>query len=157
MSNMFEKFKLGKFSLDKSMDNRSLDNPLMAPNSDFHAPQSQAPQDQAPQDQAPQDQAPQDQAPQDQAPQDQAPQGQVPEFQSVEELVQFFETQDMGGLLDQLTPVNFQVGLKTRKFLVAVDEALVHRLAAIAQTRRLTIEDLIDLWIREKLSDYPPI
>jgi hypothetical protein len=75
---------------------------------------------------------------------------------SVEELVQFFESHDMGTFLEQLPSADFQVGLKTRKFLVAVDESLVGRLAEVAQANRLTLEDLIDLWIREKLAGYGP-
>ncbi len=82
--------------------------------------------------------------------------GQFPEFQSVEELVQFFNTHDVGAFLDPLDSAEFQVDLQTRKWLVPVDESLINRLAEVAQAHHLTAEDLIDLWIREKLSYYSP-
>jgi hypothetical protein len=79
---------------------------------------------------------------------------QLPEFQSAEELVQFFNTQDMGTFLDRLPAAEFHVDLQARKLLVPVDESLINRLAAVAQAHHLPVEDLIDLWIREKLSHY---
>jgi hypothetical protein len=71
---------------------------------------------------------------------------------SLDELVEFFETQDMGELWEQLPAVHFDVDIKSRKHLVAIDEELAQQLAEIARSQRTSSESLINSWLREKVS-----
>ncbi|HEX8423736.1 MAG TPA: CopG family antitoxin [Pyrinomonadaceae bacterium] len=71
---------------------------------------------------------------------------------SLDELVEFFETQDMGELWEQLPAAHFDVEIKSRTHLVAIDEELAYQLAEIAKSQRISSESLINTWLREKVS-----
>jgi hypothetical protein len=71
---------------------------------------------------------------------------------SLDELVEFFETQDMGELWEQLPAAHFDVDIKSRTHLVAIDEDLAHQLAEIAKSQRTSSESLINTWLKEKVS-----
>jgi hypothetical protein len=71
---------------------------------------------------------------------------------SLDELVEFFETGDMGELWEQLPAAHFDVDIKSRTHLVAIDEELAHQLADIAKSQRISSEALINAWLREKVS-----
>ncbi len=76
----------------------------------------------------------------------------LPPFESLDQLVHFFETTDMSDYLDEMPEVNFDIDLKRRTHLVALDEKLVDELDAIAKSRKTSSEKLVNLWIKEKLS-----
>ena len=46
----------------------------------------------------------------------------LPQLKSVDELVEFFDKHDMGDYWDRLPKATFEVKIKTRKHLVAIDE-----------------------------------
>jgi hypothetical protein len=71
---------------------------------------------------------------------------------SLDELVEFFETQDMGEVWEQLPAAHFDVDIKSRTHLVAIEEELAHQLAEIARSQRTSSESLINNWLREKVS-----
>ncbi|HEX8634370.1 MAG TPA: CopG family antitoxin [Pyrinomonadaceae bacterium] len=71
---------------------------------------------------------------------------------SLDELVEFFETEDMGELWEQLPAAHFDVDLKSRTHLVAIDEELANQVADIAKLQRTSSESLINTWLREKVS-----
>lgn len=77
----------------------------------------------------------------------------LPEFDSVETLVEFFETHDMGAYWDQMPEAEFEIDIKQRTHLFAIDEDLAEQLSAIAKSRNIPTEKLINTWLREKLSD----
>ena len=71
---------------------------------------------------------------------------------SLDELVEFFETQDMGELWEQLPAAHFDVDIKSRTHLVAIEEELAQQLGEIAKSQRTSSESLINDWLREKVS-----
>ena len=73
-----------------------------------------------------------------------------PEFDSIHGLVEFFDNQDMGAYEDQMPEAQFDVGLKTRRYLVAIDGAFMKRLAEIARSQHVSTESLIASWLEEK-------
>jgi hypothetical protein len=75
----------------------------------------------------------------------------LPKFGSLDELVAFFDTHDMGEYWDQLPKAEFQVNIKTRKHLVAVDEEIIPKLNEIAKSKKVPSEKLINTWLREKI------
>jgi hypothetical protein len=71
---------------------------------------------------------------------------------SIVELVERFDTQDMGELWDQMTEVDFDIALRRRKHLVALDDDLAGKVAKIARSRHVSSESLINSLLREKLA-----
>jgi len=71
---------------------------------------------------------------------------------SLDELVEFFETEDMGELWEQLPTAHFDVNIESRTHLVAIDEELAVQLTEIARSERTSSESLINAWLREKVS-----
>ena len=74
----------------------------------------------------------------------------VPSFQSIDEVVDFFDNSDMGEYWDELPAASFEVQLKKRTRLVAIDQELMNMLDQIAQSRRISAQSLIDSFLREK-------
>ncbi|MBS1252065.1 MAG: hypothetical protein MAG451_01101 [Anaerolineales bacterium] len=76
----------------------------------------------------------------------------LPQFDSVEELVDFFDTHDMGEYWDQMPGVEFEIDIKHRTHLFAIEEDLAEQLTAVAKASKIPSERLINVWLREKLS-----
>jgi len=76
----------------------------------------------------------------------------VPRLKSIDELVDFFDKHDMGDYWDSLPKAEFEVNIKTRKHLVAIDEKIIPRINQIAKSKRVTSAKLINAWLREKIA-----
>jgi len=72
---------------------------------------------------------------------------------SLDELVEFFDTHDMGERWEQMPEVDFDVDIKSKKHLVAIDDQLAGELTEIAKSQQTSVESLVDSWLREKISD----
>jgi hypothetical protein len=70
---------------------------------------------------------------------------------SVKELVDFFETHDMGDYWEQLPEVHFDVNIKKRKHLVALEEDIVDKLTKIAKSKKVSSESLINTWLKDRI------
>lgn len=79
----------------------------------------------------------------------------LPSFTSLDELVEFFDTNDMGDYEESLPEVNFDVDLRRKIHLVAIDEETNNRLTEIAEQERTPAESLVNSWLKEKISNYP--
>ncbi len=77
----------------------------------------------------------------------------APARSSIGELVEFFDTHDMGDLWAQMPEVTFDIDLSRRKHLVALDEDLAGKVAKIARIRHVSSESLINSLLREKLAE----
>ena len=78
----------------------------------------------------------------------------MPSFASLDELVEFFDTHDMGEYEQTLPESNFEVDLQRRTHLVAIDEQINNRLTEIAEQEQTPAESLVNEWLREKISGY---
>ena len=76
----------------------------------------------------------------------------LPRLKSVDELVKFFDKHDMGDYWDRLPKAEFEVNIKSRKHLVAIDEKIIPSINQIARTKRVTSAKLINTWLREKVT-----
>jgi predicted HicB family RNase H-like nuclease len=74
----------------------------------------------------------------------------MPEFESVEELVEFFDNNDMSEYSDEMPEVHFDVDIQRRSFLVSVDKQLMKRLAEVAKAQHTSTEQLVNTWLEEK-------
>ena len=74
---------------------------------------------------------------------------------SLDELVAFFDTRDMGEFEEALPEAHFDVELRRKTHLVAIDEETNNRLTEIAEQERTPAESLVNSWLKEKISRYP--
>jgi hypothetical protein len=79
----------------------------------------------------------------------------LPSHASLDELVEFFDTHDMGDYLEEMPEVEFTVNLKSRRHLVALEEEVAHRLTEIARTQQVSAEALVNSWLKERISNLP--
>jgi len=75
----------------------------------------------------------------------------LPEFNSTDELVDFFETHDMGDYWEQMPEADFEIKIKRRKHLIALDEDVIAKVTQIAKAKKISSESLINTWLKEKL------
>ena len=75
----------------------------------------------------------------------------LPRSKSVKELVDFFETHDMGDYWEQLPEVHFDVNIKKGKHLVALEEDIVDKLTKIAKSKKVSSESLINTWLKDRI------
>ena len=76
----------------------------------------------------------------------------LPEFSSLNDLVDFFDKNDLGEYWENLPEARFNIALKRRRHLVALDEKVASRLSEIARAKKVSSEKLLNSWLREKLS-----
>ena len=82
---------------------------------------------------------------------------QMPKLKSVDKVVEFFETEDMGEYWDDLPEAHFEVDIQKRTHIFALDDDLPARLDAIARVKRVPSERLINAWLREKIAEQPQV
>ena len=75
----------------------------------------------------------------------------LPEFDSTAEFVDFFETHDMGDYWEQMPEADFEVKIKRKKHLIALEDDVVAKVARIAKAKKISSEALINTWLKEKL------
>jgi hypothetical protein len=81
--------------------------------------------------------------------------GKLSSFTSLDELVEFFDTHDMGDYEEDLPEADFEVDLRKKTHLVAIDEETNNRLTEIAEQEQTPAESLVNSWLKEKISRYP--
>lgn len=75
----------------------------------------------------------------------------LPHFRSLDELVEFFDSHDLGEYLDQMPEVDIEVDIKRKIYLIALDAELTGQLMEIAKSKQTSPEDLVNAWVREKI------
>lgn len=76
----------------------------------------------------------------------------LPKFESIEKLVEFLEENDTSEYWDEMPEVHFEIDIKRRTHLVAIDEKLAEKVTEIARSKKTSSEKLINSWIKEKVS-----
>ena len=77
-----------------------------------------------------------------------------PAFASLDEMVDFFDTHDLGDYLDQMPEAHFDVKLQRKTYLIAIEEEIIRRLAEIAKQERVPTEALVNKWLEERIFSY---
>ena len=75
----------------------------------------------------------------------------LPELKSTGSVVDFFETHDLGDYWEQMPEADFEIKLKRRKHLIALEEDVVTQVTQIAKAKKVSSEFLINTWLKEKL------
>ncbi len=81
----------------------------------------------------------------------------MPSFKSLDELVGFFDENDTGDYLEQKPEASFEVDLSRRTHFVAIEENIVDTLSKIAKQEHTLAEELVNSWLKEKISDYADV
>ena len=74
----------------------------------------------------------------------------LPKFGTTQDLVNYFDTHEMGDHWAQMPEAHFEVSLKKKTYLVSLDEEVMKRLTEIARSRQTSTESLVNSWLREK-------
>lgn len=75
----------------------------------------------------------------------------VPFPKKLDELVEFFETHDMGDYWERMPEAQFQVEIKKRTHLIAIDRHIADQITAIAKSKKSSSETLVNSWLKEKI------
>ncbi|MBX3023678.1 hypothetical protein KF840_02090 [bacterium] len=76
----------------------------------------------------------------------------ISKAQTYEEIGAYWDTHDLGNVGEPTRAAVFDVAIKRRRFLVAVDPGILREVRRCAATRGLTPESLVNLWLKEKLA-----
>jgi hypothetical protein len=76
-----------------------------------------------------------------------------PHFRSLDELVKFFDTHDLGEYWDEMPEAHFEVDIKRRTHLFALDAELADKLTEIAKSRQMSSDSLLNAWLKEKIQE----
>jgi hypothetical protein len=75
----------------------------------------------------------------------------MPRFASLDKLVEFFDTHDMGEYWDQMPEAHFEVDIKRKIHFFAIDDELATRVSELARSRQIPSQMLVNSWLREKI------
>lgn len=75
----------------------------------------------------------------------------LPHFHSLDELIEFFDNRDLGEYLDDMPEAEFEVNIKQQIYLITLEAELANRLTEIAKSRHTSSEELVNIWVREKI------
>ncbi len=70
---------------------------------------------------------------------------------SYREIGEFWETHDLSDFWEQTKPVEFEVDIQTEKSYYPLERDLAVEVDKIAQQQGVSVETLLNLWVKEKL------
>jgi len=76
----------------------------------------------------------------------------VSKARTYEGIGSFWDTHDLWETAETTRPVAFDVTIKRRSFLVAVDPGILREVRKRAASRGISPESLVNLWLKEKLA-----
>ncbi len=74
-------------------------------------------------------------------------------FSSIKEASDFWDRHSTADYDDLMHDVHFDVDIQHRTFLVPVEGEIAKKVTAIAEQEGLELETLINLWLKEKLTE----
>ncbi len=75
----------------------------------------------------------------------------LPGFESLNDLVDFFDTNDLGEYWDEMPEADFEIDLKKSTHLFSIDSELAVRLTEISKTKQIPSQALVNDWLKEKI------
>ncbi len=76
----------------------------------------------------------------------------LPHFQSLPDLVEYFDSHDMGEHWEHMPEADFEVNIDRKYHFVSIDEDLLNQLTEIAQSQQNSVETLIHSWLWERIA-----
>ena len=81
-------------------------------------------------------------------------QKQLPKFDSLNELTDFFDENDLGEYLENMPEADFAVNIKKQTYFVAIDEELAGKISEISRREHLSSDAMVNSWLWEKITSY---
>ena len=76
----------------------------------------------------------------------------IPEsFDTIEEFWEFWDTHSLADYEEVLKEVDVEIDLRVEKNYVALEQDLARKVSEIADTRGISSETLVNLWLKEKV------
>ncbi len=75
----------------------------------------------------------------------------ISKARTLREIGEFWDSHDATDFEAETYPVEFNVDIRARRHYVAMDPDLLKRLRQVAQSRGISAESLINLWLQERL------
>ena len=75
----------------------------------------------------------------------------LPVWRSLDQLVDYFDTHDMGAHLEKMPEVAMEVDIKRKRHMVAIDGDTLVKISEAAKKKSVSSEQLINIWLRDKL------
>lgn len=72
---------------------------------------------------------------------------------SYAEIGEYWDSHDLAEVFDQTKPVEIEVEIRSQKHYYSLERRLSDQGTAIAKTRGVSPETLVNLWIREKVGE----
>lgn len=82
--------------------------------------------------------------------------GSISRAKSYVETGEFWDSHDLDEVWDRTKPVDIEVDLRSEKFFFSVESELANRIQAVARSRGVSSETLVNLWLQEKLAAAGP-
>ncbi len=77
-------------------------------------------------------------------------------FKSIEEAADFWDSHDLADYWDLTREAHFDIDIKRRVFLTALEPELAKKIIACAHQQGVSSETLINVWLTEKLAAAMP-
>lgn len=77
----------------------------------------------------------------------------ISQGRSYREIGEFWDTHDVTDYWDQTREVEFEVSIESEVTLCALDPMLATKTGQVAWRKGISLETLINLWVREKLEE----
>jgi len=74
------------------------------------------------------------------------------EFKNIMEASDFWDKHDVADYWGETKDIKFRASLKKEPKYVALEESIAKKALAVAKEKRVSIETLVNLWLKEKLS-----
>jgi len=74
------------------------------------------------------------------------------DFKTIMEASDFWDKHDITDYWDDTKEVKFRVSLKKEPKYIALEESIAKKALAVAKKKHVSIETLVNLWLKEKLS-----
>ena len=74
------------------------------------------------------------------------------EFKTIMEASDYWDKHDITDYWDDTKDVKFRASLKKEPKYIALEESIAKKALAVAKEKRVSIETLVNLWLKEKLS-----
>ena len=76
----------------------------------------------------------------------------IPTLSSYEEIAEFWDTHSLADYWEETEPAEFEISPEARRrYLVALDPALLQRVQRMAQSRGLSTESLVNLLLEQRV------
>lgn len=77
-------------------------------------------------------------------------------FGTTDELIEFFDQNDIGDLVAGSAEVHFDVDLQRRPHFVKLDQDLADRISELSKTEHVSTGTIVNSWVRERLAGHSP-